>query len=70
MKLNELIERLYAFDPNAEVYLPIDSRSFAPPIWIGFMDTAGIFDEERNFQLVISAWEPSEHKIQRAKLSP
>lgn len=61
VKVSELIDRLQAFDINAEVYLQIDGRQFAPPLWVGIMDTAGLFDEEKDLQLVISAWEPAEY---------
>jgi hypothetical protein len=61
MKVRELIGRLRGFDPEAEVRLRLGSRDFAPPAWVGIMDTAGLFDEEKNPQLVISAWEPEEH---------
>ena len=62
MKVSELIDRLQVFDSHAEVYLQIDSRSFAPPAWVGLMDTAGLFDEEKDFQLVISPWEPEGYR--------
>lgn len=58
MKVNELIGRLQACDLDAEVFLQIDQRTFASPSWIGIMDTAGLFAEEKEFQLVISSWEP------------
>jgi hypothetical protein len=61
MKVSELIDWLRAFDLNADVHLQIDSRRFATPVWVGIMDTAGLFDEEKDFQLVISAWEPAEY---------
>jgi hypothetical protein len=61
MKLSELIDRLREFDPHAEVYLQLGSRRFAPPVWVGIMDTAGLFDEEKDFQLVISCWEPESY---------
>lgn len=61
MKVSELIGRLREFEPQAEVRLQLDSRDFAPPGWVGIMDTAGMFDEERNPQLVIASWEPEEH---------
>ena len=59
VKVGKLIDRLREFDLNAEIYLQIDSRRFAPPLWVGIMDTAGLFDDEKDFQLVISAWEPA-----------
>jgi hypothetical protein len=58
MKVSELIDRLRVFDSHTEVYLQIDSRTFDPPVWVGIMDTAGLFDEEKNLQLVISPWDP------------
>ena len=58
MTVSELIDRLRYFDSNAEVFLQLDRRTFAPPVWVGIMDTAGLFDEEKDFQLVISPWEP------------
>jgi hypothetical protein len=58
MTVSELVDRLREFDSRAQVYLQLDSRRFAPPVWVGFMDTAGLFDEEKDFQLVISCWEP------------
>lgn len=60
MKVHELIGRLRGFDPEAEVRLQLGSRDFAPSAWVGIMDTAGLFDEEKNPQLVIAAWEPEE----------
>lgn len=56
MNVRELIERLGGFDPDANVYIQIDGRSYEPLVWIGISDTAGLFDEEKNFQLVISPW--------------
>jgi len=61
MKVSELIDRLRAFDLDVEVYLQLGSRSFASPVWVGIMDTAGLFDEEQDLQLVISPWEPGDH---------
>jgi len=61
MKVGELIDKLREFDSNAEICVQIDRRHFAFPVWIGFMDTAGLFEEETNVQLVISVWEPAEH---------
>ncbi len=58
MTVSELIDRLRGFDSHAEVYLQLDRRSFAPPVWVGLMDTAGLFDDEKDFRLVISSWEP------------
>jgi hypothetical protein len=46
------------FDSRAEVYLQLDRRALAPPVWVGLMDTAVLFDEENDFQLVISPWKP------------
>jgi hypothetical protein len=60
--LNALIDRLRGFDQNAEIFVQTDSRSFASPVWLGIMDTAGLFDEEKDFQLVICAWEPEGHR--------
>ena len=61
MKVRELIGRLSGFDPEAEIQLQLGSRHFAAPAWVGIVDTAGLFDEEKSLQLVISAWEPEEH---------
>lgn len=61
MKIGELIDRLRQFDPDSEVHVQLDSRRFASPTWVGMMDTAGLFDEEKDFQLVISSWEPEEY---------
>ena len=58
MTVSELIDRLREFDSHAEVYLYLDRRRFAPSVWVGLVDTAGLFDEEKDFQLVISPWEP------------
>lgn len=58
MTVSELIDRLREFDSRAEVYLYLDRRRFAPPVWVGLMDTAGLFDDEKDCQLVISPWEP------------
>lgn len=46
MTISELIGLLREFDSRAQVYLKLDSRRFAPPVWVGLMDTAGLFDEE------------------------
>jgi hypothetical protein len=62
MKVGELIDRLREFDSHAEVYLQLDRRSFAPPVWVGILDIAGLFDEEKDFQLVISCWEPEAYR--------
>lgn len=62
MKACELIDWLRAFDQDAEVHLQLDSRSFAPPVWVGILDVAGLFDEEKNFQLVISPWKPETYR--------
>ncbi|MGA2730573.1 MAG: hypothetical protein ABSE96_22395 [Terracidiphilus sp.] len=62
MKVSELVDRLRAFDPEAEVHLQFTSREFASPGWVGIMDTADWLDEERNFQLVISPWEPEDYR--------
>ena len=56
MTVGELIEKLHAFEPDSPVFLQIDSRNFMPPAWVGITDTAGIFDDEPGFQLVVSAW--------------
>jgi hypothetical protein len=48
MKVSELIDRLRAFDLDAEVYLQDGNWSFFPATWAGIMDTAGLFDEEQN----------------------
>jgi hypothetical protein len=61
MRVRDLIQRLSEFEPEAEIQLQLDSRNFAPQAWLGIMDTAGLFDEEKNLQLVIAAWEPEEH---------
>ena len=57
MKVRQLVELLGKFDLDADVYMQLYSRHFAPPVWLGILDTAGIFDEEKNLQLVISPWE-------------
>lgn len=61
MKAHELINRLQEFDPDSEVYVQYGSRGFAPPVWVGIVDSAGIFDEEKDLQLVISSWEPEKY---------
>lgn len=61
LKVHELINRLQVFDPDAEVYLQCGSRSFVPSVWVGIVDIAGIFDEEKDLQLMISPWEPEEY---------
>jgi hypothetical protein len=61
MKVSELVNRLQEFDPDANVYVQVDSRCFGSPVWVGIMDTAGLFDEEEQFQLVISLWEPQDY---------
>ena len=58
MKVQQLIDLLSKFDADADIYMKVDSRCFAPPVWLGVLDTAGLFDEEKNLQLVISPWEP------------
>lgn len=60
MKVGELIYRLQARDLDDEVFLQIDRRTFAAPTWIGIMDTADLFAEQKEYQLVISPWEPEE----------
>lgn len=62
MKVSELIDRLRELDSDAEVYLQHDRRSFASPVWVGILDTAGLFDEEKNLQLVISSWMPGAYR--------
>ncbi len=62
MKVCQLIDLLRGFDLDADVHMQTDRRSFAPPVWIGILDTAGLFDEEKDFQLVISPWEPEEYR--------
>jgi len=62
MKVCRLIDLLRGFDLDADVYLQTSSRCFSPPVWIGILDTAGLFDEEKDFQLVISHWEPEEYR--------
>jgi hypothetical protein len=52
---------LRAFDLNVDVHLQVDGRQFAAPVWVGIMDTAGLFEEEKEFQLVIAAWKPAEY---------
>jgi hypothetical protein len=54
----ELMERLQAFDLNAEVSVQINSRAFASPVWTGIVDTAGLFDEKTGIRPVSSPWEP------------
>ena len=60
MKVGELIDRLQACHLDAEVFLQVDRRMFAPPTWVGSMDTADLLTEEKEYQLVISPWEPDE----------
>jgi hypothetical protein len=60
MKVSELIDRLQACDLDAEILLQVDRRMFAPPTWVGIMDTADLLAEEKEYQLVISPWEPGE----------
>lgn len=62
MKVCQLIDLLRGFDLDVDVYLQTDSRCFSSPVWIGILDTAGLFDEEKRFQLVISPWEPEEYR--------
>lgn len=61
MKVIDLIEKLEAFDPNTDVSVQIETRTFASPVWIGVMNTVGLFDERKEFRLVISAWQPEDH---------
>jgi hypothetical protein len=61
MTVSDLIDRLRGFDLHTEVYLQLDRRTFAPPVWVGIMDTAGLFDEEKDLQLAISPWEPEDY---------
>lgn len=61
MKVSELIQQLQAFDLNAEIFVQISSKSFASPAWVGMMDTAGLFDEDKVFHLVVSPWEPESY---------
>ena len=53
MKVRELIGRLRELEPEAEVRLQLGSRDFAPSAWVGIMDTAGLFDEERIGSLLL-----------------
>ena len=46
MKVSELIDRLQACDLDAEILLQVDRRMFAPPTWVGIMDT-NIYSIER-----------------------
>ena len=43
MTVSELIDRLREFDAHSEVYLYLDRRRFAPPVWAGILDIAGLF---------------------------
>jgi|GEM_PF-3718420 hypothetical protein len=61
MKVSELIERLREFDQESEVFVQYERSGFARPVWIGIMDTASLFEEEKDFKLVISPWEPQDH---------
>jgi len=67
MKVIDLIEKVQAFDPNTDVSVQIENRTFASPVWIGVMNTAGLFDERKEFRLVISAWQPEDHLKARAE---
>lgn len=60
MKVSELIDRLQKWNLDAEVFLQLDRGTFATPTWIGMMDTADLFAEEKEYELVISPWEPYE----------
>ena len=60
MKVFELINRLKECDLDDEVLLQTDRTMFASPAWLGIMDTAGLFAEEKELRLVISPWEPEE----------
>ena len=60
MKVSELIDRLQACDLDAEIFLQVDRSMFAPSSWVGIMDTAGLLAEEKEYQLVISPWEPED----------
>jgi hypothetical protein len=62
VKVRELIDRLQEFSPDTEVQVQFDSRSFPSPTWVGITAVAGLFEEEKDFQLVISPWEPEEHR--------
>jgi hypothetical protein len=62
MKVSELIDRMREFDSDAEVYLQYDRRGFASPVWVGIMNTSGLFEEEEDLRLVISPWEPEVHR--------
>ena len=62
MKVSELIDRMREFDSDAEVYLQYDRRGFASPVWVGIMNTSGLFEEEEDLRLVISSWEPEVHR--------
>jgi hypothetical protein len=57
MTVAELIEKLRMFDAASEVLLSQSRSMFAPAVWVGFMDTSGIFDDAPDVQLVISPWE-------------
>ena len=62
MKVSDLIEQLQAFDQKAEICMQINSGTFVSPVWVGIMDTAGLFDDENDFQLVVSPWEPEDYR--------
>jgi len=62
MKVVELIDRLREFDPDAEVQVQLGSTRFAPPAWVGIADTADPWDKEKAYQIVISPWEPEDHR--------
>lgn len=61
MKVSELTERLREFDQESEVFVQYERSGFACPVWIGIMDTACLFEEEKDFKLVISPWEPQDY---------
>ena len=69
MKVCQLIDLLRGFDLDADVYMQTDSRCFSPPVWIGILDTAGLFDEGKNIQLVISPWESDEYPASSPQFS-
>ena len=60
MRVFELINRLKECNLDDEVLLQTDRTMFASPGWVGIMDTAGLFAEEKEFRVVISPWEPED----------
>jgi hypothetical protein len=60
MKVRDLIATLKKIDGEAEILLHFGRSRFAPPVYVGPVDTADPLEDDQNIQLVISPWESSD----------